>query len=130
MKITVKIEGGVLQWQQVPEELKDGTYEVEIKNLDSRTIQQNKAQWLWLTMIANTLNRKNVPITQLLKADVHWTGEKVKNMFFDPVIQALYGVTTSTKLHKSDYDQIIDVMTKAFGQRGISLPPFPTKEEK
>ena len=129
MTTTVEIIDEVLQFKQMTG-FKNGTYEVKISSMDTRTNQQNKAQWLWFSMIANTLNRENLPIAQLIKADVAWSGEKVKNMFFDPVIKMLYGVESSTKLQKSDYDLIIDTMTKAFGQRGISLPDFPSLETK
>ena len=129
MRIEVQIIDEVLQFKQM-DGFKDGIYEVEIKNLDTRTSQQNKSQYLWLQMIANKLNAENVQSTQILRPDTKWTMEKVKTMFFDPVIEGLFNVKSSTKLQKHQYDAIIDTMTKAFGQRGIELPPFPSTETK
>ena len=129
MKIEVQIIDEVIQFKEMPG-FKNGIYEVEIKNLDTRTSQQNRATYLWLTMISNKLNTEGITSTQILRPDVNWTMEKVKTMFFDPVIKALFNVNSSTKLQKHQYDQIIDVMTKAFGQRGVILPSFPTQESK
>jgi len=36
----------------------------------------------------------------------------------------------STKLAKDEFELIILTMTKAFGGRGIELPPFPSMETK
>ena len=126
MKIDVVIESGVLQFKQM-DGYEDGIYEVEIKNLDTRTNQQNKALYLYMTMIANTLNRENIPTSQVLKMDINWTADKVKHMIVRPLMEALFSIKSTTKLKKGDFDILIDTLTKAMGQRGISMPPFPNK---
>ncbi len=130
MKINIKIEGGVIQWQNAPDGFKDGVYEVEIKNTQSRTSQQNAALHLWMTQIANTLNTENIPTTQILKADIHWDLEKVKHMIVRPLIQALFGTTTTTKLKKDDFELMINALTKMMGQKGIIIPEFPNNENR
>lgn len=129
MKIEVKVEGEVLQ-PQFLDGFKDGTYEIDIKNMSTRTTSQNSAQWLWLQQIAKSLNDLNVPTTQILKSDIKWNKEKVKYMFFDPIMEASYGKKSTTKLNKDEYELIILTLTKAFGQRGITLPAFPSLENK
>ena len=126
MKIDVVIESGVLQFKQM-DGYEDGIYQVEIKNLDTRTTQQNKALYLYMTMIANTLNRENIPTSQVLKMDIAWTADKVKHMIVRPLMEALFSIKSTTKLKKGDFDILIDTLTKAMGQRGISMPPFPNK---
>jgi len=128
MKIIVTVQDEVLQFVQVPG-FKDGQYEVDIKNMDTRTIKQNSALYLWLTQISNRLNYENIPTTQILKADVTWTMEKVKYMFFNPIMEMLYQKKSTTKLNKDEFTLIIDTMIKAFGQRGISIPDFPSIED-
>jgi len=127
MKIEVEIIDEVMQFKQMPN-FKNGRYEVEIKNLDTRTIKQNSALYLWLTQISNRLNHENIPTTQILKADVTWTLEKVKYMFFNPIMEMLYQKKSTTKLAKDEFELIIMTMIKAFGHRGIELPPFPSIE--
>ena len=126
MKIEVIIQDEVLQWKQM-DGYKDGIYQVDIKNLDTRTNQQNKALYLYMTMIANTLNRENIPTSQVLKMDIAWTADKVKYMIVRPLMEALFCIKSTTKLKKGDFDILIDTLTKAMGQRGISMPPFPNK---
>jgi len=129
MKVEVEIIDEVMQFKQMLG-FKNGRYEVEIKNLDTRTIKQNSALYLWLTQISNRLNHENIPTTQILKADVTWTMEKVKYMFFNPIMEMLYQKKSTTKLAKDEFELIIMTMTKAFGGRGITLPPFPSIETK
>lgn len=130
MKIEVEIAGGVLQFKQMPENFKDGIYEVEIKNMDSRTLTQNASLHLWMTQIANILNRENIPLTQVLKADITWNLEKVKWMIMKPLVEALFHTTTTTKLNKGDFYLLINTLTKMMGMRGITIPPFPSIENK
>lgn len=124
MTVEADVKDGVLM-VELPD-FKDGKYEIKINSLDTRTLAQNRAMWMWLTQIANLLNRENIPTTQILKADIEWNSDKVKNMFLDPVIKVLFNVNSTTKLKKEDYDLMINTMTKAFGARGIMLPEFPS----
>ena len=129
MKIQVEVIDEVIQFKHVPG-LKNGRYEVTINNLETKTTQQLRALYLWMTHIANRLNTENVSTTQILRPDIQWDMEKVKYMFVKPVIAMLYQKKSIANLGKADFDQIIDVVTKSFGQRGIALPPFPTMEGK
>ena len=127
MKLQIQINDGVIQPTAVPD-FKDGLYEIEINNLDTRTLKQNRAYHMWLTMIANRLNAENITTQQVLKPNIHWDGEKVKQMFTRPLIKVMFGVNTSAKLKKGDFDTLINTMTKAFGERGVQLPDFPSIE--
>jgi len=129
MKIDVEIAGEILQFTEVPG-FKDGIYTVEIKNMDSQTRQQQKSLFLWMKMIANTLNRENIPTTQLLKAEIQWTPEKVKYMLVQPLLEALFGTKSTTKVPKHDFDVLIDTLTKVLGERDIQVPAFPSIKEK
>ena len=130
MKIEVEIIDNVMQWKQMPESFKNGIYEVEIKNMESRTMAQHRSYFLWLTMIANKLNNENITTTQILRPNISWTSEKVKEMFTAPLIKALFGVNSSTKLEKGDFDMLINTMIKSFGERGVQLPEFPSSDFK
>ena len=126
MNIEIEVIDNVVQPKFV--ELKDGKYIAKVSNMDLRTQSQNASQWLWFTQIADKLNKENIRTEQVIKPDIDWTKDKVKAMFFDPIMDMLYGKDTSTKLNKDEYTQIIDVMTKAFGSKGIELPEFPNRE--
>ncbi len=102
-------------------------YEVDIKNLDMRTVQQNAAMWKWAEMIAESLNNQGLYIQSILKADAQWNKDRVKANVFNAVIES-FGKKSSTKLDKKEIDELIDVVTKAFGMKGISIPEFPSKK--
>ena len=129
MKTEVTIQDEVLQFKQM-DGFKDGIYEIEIKNMDTRTVTQNRAYHLWLNMIANKLNKENITTQQILSPNIHWDMEKIKYVFTAPLIKVLFKVNSSSKMMKSDFDMLIQVMTKSFGERGVQLPPFPTIKEK
>jgi len=126
MNIELEVIDNVIQPKYV--ELKNGKYLAKVTNIDLRTQAQNRSQWLWFDMIAKRLNDENVPTTQILKADIEWDRNKIKAIFFDPIMDLLYSKKTTTKLNKDEYTSIIDTMVKAFGHRGIELPPFPSIE--
>ena len=129
MKIEVVIQDEVMQFKQM-DGFKDGIYEIEIKKLDTRTNQQNRAYHLWLTQIANRLNHDNITTQQIISPNIVWSGEKVKQIFTAPLIKTMFGVNSSAKLEKHNFDTLINVMTKAFGERGVQLPAFPTMKDK
>ena len=59
--------------------------------------------------------------------DIIPTKESVKEMIFRPIMLALYGKNSTTKLLKQkEIDAVYDVICKHFGQLGIAVPPFPS----
>ena len=104
---------------------KNCIYEVDIK-AQKRSSQQNRAQWKWLEMIAYELNKQGLDINTVIKANTKWNKENVKALIFDPIVKSLYGKTSSTMLNINEYDEIIDTIILAFGQKGIIIPDFPS----
>jgi len=129
MTIEIEILDEVIQ-PKFMDGFKNGKYEVKISKIDLRTNAQNRSQWMWFDMIAKKLNNENIPTTQILKSDIEWDRDKIKSIFFNPIMKMLYDKTSTTKLNKDEYTAIIDTITKAFGQRGIELPAFPSLEAK
>ena len=61
--------------------------------------------------------------------DIIPTKESVKEMIWKPVMMAMFHKQSTTQLNKSkEIDKVVDVITKALGERGISIPPFPSWE--
>ncbi len=101
-------------------------YELEDAKSDKRTTRQNSSSYLWFSQIAEKLNNENIHTEQVIKSDISWDATKIKALFFDPVVFALYAKTSSTQLNKDEYQLIIDTLTKGFGQKGFQLPPYPS----
>ena len=134
MKITLKKIGDVAipsteadreMWQR----FSDAEYEVDMKNLDSRTSAQNRALHLWCDKIANTLNKNNLYMTGLFQNDIEWTMDLVKTQIIKSVISKTLGINSTTKMKRKDIDQLVDYITLVFGQSfGIQIPDFPSRE--
>ena len=134
MKITLKLENGhFIPYDKLEKDkidkLKDGIYQIELSNLDLRTLTQNRSQWLWLSHIAHNLNSNNMYISKTIKAEVNWNKDSVKALIFDPIVNALYQKKSSTELKKDEYEKIIDTITYIFANKGISIPEFPNRNK-
>lgn len=108
---------------------KNAIYGLDFKEFNTRTITQNRSQWLWLTHIAHTLNSNNMYISKTIKAEVNWNKDSVKALIFDPIINALYQKKSSTELKKDEYEKIIDTITGIFANKGVVIPPFPNRDK-
>ena len=134
MKITIQIKNGYLTPHSQKDidclsEFGDGLYEITINNMNTRTLAQNKAYFLWASMISSTLNSVGATVPKIIKLDTMWSREKVHEMILKPTIKALYKKTSTTQLKKDEFNDVIDMVTKAFGVKGIEIPPFPTFED-
>jgi len=135
MKIIFKKSyGSLLPYSQDEKDkidtLKDGAiYEVDIKNMDMRSIRQNSSLHLWCNQISSLLNDSGLYVNDILKLETKWSMEKVKENIFKPVVASLYDKKSTTKLNKNEFEQIIDVITLSFAKKGIVIPPFPNKKD-
>ena len=134
MKITfIKRNGALIPYSENDRELvdsfKDGAvYQVDIKNMDKRTIAQNASIHKWCEMIANTLNKENMFISEVIKINSKWDMLKVKEMLFKPVVKSLYTKDSTTKLNINEFELVIDTLVRIMAQKGITLPEFPNKD--
>ena len=134
MKITFKKERGQLipysdeDYDQLSK-LSDAVYQVDVKNMDMRTLKQNSALHVWCTQIADTLNENNLYMTGLFNNDIMWTMELVKTQIIKGLIKQLFNIDSTTKLKRKEFDLLIDTITVIFGEKkGISIPKFPSRE--
>ena len=135
MKIQFKKERGQLipysdDDEQKLKKMQDGAcYVVEIKNLDMRTIQQNKALHKYFSLVAEALNSRGLTIATILKADVTWSPLTIKENIWRPLQEVALKKKSTTELNKQDIDKVYDLMNLALGQKfGIHIP-FPTIEK-
>ena len=134
MKIAVKISNGYIQPHsdkdiEALKEFGNGIYEVDIKNMDTRTIQQNRALHLWASMVASTLNNTGMTVPKVIKLETLWSMEKVKELIIKPTIKAIYNKKSTTQLKKDEFTNLIDSIVLAFGTKGIEIPMFPSYED-
>lgn len=105
---------------------------VELKAIkNTRTIQQNKALHKFFMIISEELNElgQEFCYTGVKGQDLslRYTPEIVKTFFWKPIQSALFDTDSTTKLDTTQMNNIIDVIIKFFGDKGV-LIEFPNRE--
>lgn len=133
MKITLKKIGDIL----VPDsdadldklnKFSDAVYEVDMKNLDSRTMAQNRALHLWASKIAKILNTNSLYMVGVFGNKIEWSMELVKTQIIKATIKKVFDIDSTTKLKRKEIDEMIDYVTIAFSSKGVEIPSFPSRE--
>ncbi len=135
MKITlIKRKGNLIPWDgeardKVDSFVDGAIYEVDIKNMDKRSLKQNSSIHLWCNKISDSLNREDISIEQTIKISTKWNMNLVKEMLFKSVVKSLYAKDSTTQLNKNEFELIIDTLIGAMASKGITIPDFPNREQ-
>ena len=114
--------------QEKWEKFSDAEYEVDMKNMDSRTSAQNRALHLWCKQISDLLNENLMFMTGIFGNDIEWTMDLVKTQIVKSTILKVFDINSTTKMKRKEIDGMVDFITIAFGRKGVEIPPFPSKE--
>ena len=106
----------------------DAEYEIDIKNIDSRTVAQNSALHLWCSQLAKVLNAHSLYMTGIFGNEIEWTMDLVKTQIVKATIKKVFNINSTTKLMRKEIDTLIDYVTIAFAKKQIETPPFPSRE--
>ena len=134
MKISFKKEFGQLipyslEDKDALEKLKDGAiYEIDVKTLDTRTLKQNAAMHKYFGMLSKELNNGGLSIKKVIKVDVAWSAQSVKDLLWRPIQEALLHKKSTAKLDKDEITKVFETLNLALGQKFGVHVPFPTKE--
>ena len=114
--------------EQVLEPVSDGAFEIKGKKQDLRTYQQNRALHKYYDWVATALSDAGLDIKHVIKADVPWTMDSVKNLMWRPIQKALLGKESTTSLKKNEIDTVYEVMNRLLGEKyGIHVD-FPSED--
>lgn len=107
---------------------------VEVKQWkENRSNLQNRALHLYFTLVSNELNQLGITYEwKGLKGSVMetaWTPELVKEFIWRPIQVSMFNIKSTTKIKTGQINQIVDVINKFFGERGVVVS-FPTQFEK
>lgn len=105
---------------------------IELKDIkNTRTNQQNRALHLFFDFISEELNNLGMEFKYIglstPEISLMYTPDLVKNMVWRPIQIALFDVVSTTDLDTEQMNQIIDVITKFLGDRGVKIE-FPNIE--
>ena len=95
------------------------------------TRQQQKALYLWLSLVADELRNRGLDMRKALIAPIIPTKESVLEMIWRPIMQAYVGKSSTTQLLKQkEIDEIVDIIRVMFSdmKSDIIVPPFPSSD--
>ena len=108
-----------------------GEFGVMIKIQDgTRTTKQNSAMHVYFTLLAKELSDcgKDMRTTLREDAEIPWDSELVKKFIWRPVMQAMTGKTSTTKLERKEVSEIYEVVHRHMAQNHSVMVPFPSNE--
>ena len=110
----------------------EGKTPFELKGISqSRNAKQNRALHLYFRFISNSLNELGMEFKyhglKINHVTTRYTENIVKEFIWRPIQIALFDIESTTKINTKQINQIIDVITKYFGERGINIQ-FPSIE--
>ena len=97
----------------------------------TRTSQQNRALWLWCTLLATELNNSGNDMRKVIREgiDIPWTKDTVMEYLIKPVMKVLLGKKSTRALETHEIDKVFDVVNRHIGERTGVFVEFPTAEE-
>lgn len=116
--------GSLLPYNQTEKDkidkLKDDVvYEVDVKTMDMRTLQQNKLIHVFCNNVASALNNQGKYITDVIQYETQWSMQKVKDLIYRPVMEKIYDKKSTTKLNRDELNDIFDTVIKALASKKI-----------
>ena len=94
----------------------------------TRSTKTNSALHLYFSFIANELNELGIQYQYTgisgRTFELRYTSQLVKEFIFRPIMVAMFNKKSTTKLTNKEINDIIDVITNFFGERGVVLE-FP-----
>ena len=109
---------------------KEAMTEVKEKR-KTRSLLQNRALHLYFKFISDELNNLGLEFTyqglNISNLSTRYTEKIVKDFIWRPIQIALFDVESTTKIDTKQMNEVIDVITKYFAEKGVKLI-FPNIE--
>ena len=130
MKYDLTKEDELTAFKYKVQYLVENKKKVELKQVrESRTTQQNSSLHLYFTFIANELNDLGMEFQYFgvtgKALSMKYTPHIVKDYFWKPIQLTLFNIETTTKLDTNQMNNMIDIVTKFFADKGVVIP-FPS----
>lgn len=97
-----------------------------------RTSTQNRALHLYLTLVADALDREGFTMQDVVKAirraEIRPTPQAMKEVVWKPLQEVMYGKRSTTELERAEVDRVFEAMNKWLGEQFELHVPFPSLE--
>lgn len=104
---------------------------VKVRTGKQRTLTQNRALHLWLSMVADELNAHGLDMKRTLKqeVDIPWTEASAKEYLWRPLQEVALQKHSTTEADRVEYSVVRDILAAHIARRfGLTLPPWPAKK--
>ena len=96
---------------------------------EKRTAQQNKAMWLFFTLLADKLNSSGLDMKKTLKQEIEipWSKQTIHDFLWLPIQKLLLHKDSTTKLLKQEeIDKVFDTLNLHLGIKFGIHQEFPS----
>ena len=107
--------------------------DLSTKQYPQRTLQQNKAQHVWMNLLADDLNQHGLHMRRVFAVmndgfDIPWTMEAVKEYIVRPIMKAQFAKQSTTKLTTKEINELYETVAKMMAERFGLETEFPSIE--
>lgn len=100
----------------------------------TRSDNQNRAIHLWLTLVADELDKRGHTVQDVVKAirraEIRPNKDVLKEVMWRPYQKAKLGKESTTQLSKLEVDTVYEGLNKWLGEQFELHVPFPSNENK
>ena len=100
-------------------------------NENRRTLSQNAAIHLYMTILAQEFNDAGLDMKKVLKpsVDISWNVKNIKEYIWKPIQQALKLKISTTQLTTTEVNEVYECINKHIGEKFRIHIPFPSYEQ-
>jgi hypothetical protein len=136
MRFSATLQGGKLAFSdpdQVAAHLaklnaRNAFIDVEFHPTNQRSQEQNRALHLYLTNLAEELNKKGYDYRDVIHVPIEWNLINCKNEIWRKTQIALTGKQSTKQLLTHEVGEVYDVINKLISERTGIYVPFPSLE--
>jgi len=92
-----------------------------MSDINLRTPTQNKALHLYFELLAHELNEQGLELSKMIRADIPWTKNRVKEMLWKDVQEEFLGKKSTTELTTREVNEVYDIINRAVSEQGVTL---------
>lgn len=134
MKINLRIRAGKLypaddEAKEQLSKFQDAEYlQIDIKNMDIRSIKQNSALHRYFSLISIELNKRGVRVDPN-GMNIEWSMLRVKELIWKEFQKLVLGKESTRLLSKQELTEVYDYVNYFLGERFSFNVEFPNREQ-
>lgn len=103
---------------------------MEQEEIKQRTLQQNKSLHKFFELLATELNDAGYDMKKVVKVDIPWNRETIKEYIWRPVMEAQLLKKSTTEMTTAEVNQVYETINRLMAEKfGIHVP-YPSIEDQ